>query len=641
MSERKTIDIGSALDALQRAGSLFRAGRYLEAAGVYRDVIRRRPRLPDVHNNLGVALKAAGHLKDAVPCFRRAVRLKPDYVAAHANLAASLEALGRPLEALEHRIDAWRLAADDVEQRDALVAALRRCPFEKPHAGGRSVLAALFERDDIDRQALAGPAIRIWRAHPAIRRAIEAADRGYPDGPPDAGFKPLTAFFPDELVLLALSWSIAVDPELEAAMVFTRRTLLAEVSADGPLDADRAWLCALALQARAAEWVWPESKAETADLRVLDLRADEPDPQSDRALVRALYRPMESAPDAEALRRDASMLSYDDNSLWALLLRRSFLDTHAESRLQDEMATLTAIADDTSATVRAQYEENPYPRWLSIDRRPPRSLPEHLRRVLPGFPAPGVAVRDIPDGPLRILIAGCGTGRHAVQTARRFRDCGVLAVDLSRRSLAYGKRMARDLGVSNIRFGQADILSLGGHAERFDLIESSGVLHHLAYPMKGWSALRGLLAPGGVMRIALYSRRARAGFGDVRAAVPSQGTMLERIRAARREVRMLPPEHPARALLRTADFYAASGVRDALLHARETAVDPLWIAEALDELKLDFMGFELPDPGILALYRRQRRDDHLGLDLAAWNAVEAEHPDIFLGMYQFWCRAAG
>ena len=104
MNPRNPIGIGTALDALQRAGSLFRAGRYLEAAAVYRDIIRRRPRLPDVHNNLGVALKAAGHLADAVPCFRRAVRLKPDYVAAHVNLAAALEAIGKPLEGLEHRL---------------------------------------------------------------------------------------------------------------------------------------------------------------------------------------------------------------------------------------------------------------------------------------------------------------------------------------------------------------------------------------------------------------------------------------------------------------------------------------------------------------------------------------------------------
>jgi len=626
-------DLGTALDALQRAGSLFRGGRYLEAAEIYRDIIRRRPRLPDIHNNLGIALKAAGHVKDAVPCFRRAVRLKPDYLAAHVNLAAALEALGRPLDGLEHRIDAWRLAADDIEQRDALVAALRRCPFDKPHAGARSVLAALLERDHIDRQTLAGPAIRIWRAHPGIRRAIEAAAWGYPDREPDSGFRPLTEFYPDQLALAALSWAVVVDIELEAAIVFTRRALLAELSAGRPLAADRSWLAALALQARITEWVWPESAAETADLAVLDGRPRDPDPQYDRALVRALYRPMESDPAAEALRRDASMLRYGDPSLWALLLRRTFLDTHAEARIQDDLATFTAIADDTSARVRAQYEESPYPRWLSVDRRPPRGLAEHLRRVLPGAP-----VGELPDGPLRILIAGCGTGRHAVQTARRYQDCTVTAVDLSRRSLAYAKRMARDLGVANLTFGQADILSFGRHVERFDLIESSGVLHHMADPLAGWRVLRGLLAANGLMRIALYSRRARAGFDEVRAAVPAEGELIDRVRAARRAVQALPEPHPARALLRTADFYATSGVRDALLHSSETSVDPLWIAEALATLDLRFLGFELPDPGLLALYRRHRRDDHAGLDLAAWDAVEAERPDIFLGMYQFWCR---
>ncbi|MEQ8395099.1 methyltransferase domain-containing protein [Thalassobaculum sp.] len=636
MAPRTATDIGSALEALQRAGVLFRSGLHLEAAAIYRDVIRQRPRIPDVHNNLGIALKAAGHVADAVPCFRRAVRLKPDYVAAHANLAAALEALDRPLDGLEHRIDAWRLNPDDLEQRDALVTALRRCPFDKPHAGARSVLTVLFERDGLDRQALASPAIRVWRAQPAIRRAVEAAAWGYPEREhPGSAFRPLTGFLPDELALSALASAVIVDPDMEAAIVFTRRHLVSELSALRPLGADLSWLAALALQARAVEWVWPETPEEAADLQVLDRLIDESSPMSERVLVRAMYRPMESDPMVDALRREASMLRYDDASLWALLLRRTFLDTHAESRLEAEMPALTAIADDTSAAVRAQYEENPYPRWLSIDRRPPRSLADHLRRVLPSAPQ-----GRVPDGPMRILIAGCGTGRHAIQTALRYHESRVLAVDLSRRSLAYAKRMARDLGIDNLTFSQADILALEGHADRFDLIESSGVLHHLSDPMAGWRVLRGLLAPGGLMRIALYSRRARAGFDDIRATIPVDGPVIERVRQARRTVMGMPAGHPARALLRTADFYAASGVRDALLHVSETVVDPIWIDEALRKLDLRFLGFELPDPAILALYRRHRRDDPAALDLSVWDSVEAERPDIFLGMYQFWCREA-
>ena len=162
--------IGVALGALQQAGAHFRAGRYMAAAEIYRDVIHKRPKLPDLHNNLGIALKAAGHVSEAIPCFRRAIRLKPDYVAAHANLASSLEAQGKPVDAIEHRIDAWRLDPENIEQRDLLISSLRRCPFQKPNAAARSALSSLFDRTDLDKQALAGAAILLWRTIPRFLR---------------------------------------------------------------------------------------------------------------------------------------------------------------------------------------------------------------------------------------------------------------------------------------------------------------------------------------------------------------------------------------------------------------------------------------------------------------------------------------
>ncbi|MFX4221140.1 MAG: tetratricopeptide repeat protein [Thalassobaculum sp.] len=82
--------------ALQRAGALFRARRYQEAAQAYGEVVRLRPKLPDAHHNQGVALKAAGNLTDSIACFRRAVRLKPDYLAAHVESRRSAGGERRP-----------------------------------------------------------------------------------------------------------------------------------------------------------------------------------------------------------------------------------------------------------------------------------------------------------------------------------------------------------------------------------------------------------------------------------------------------------------------------------------------------------------------------------------------------------------
>ena len=64
-------------------------------------------------------------------------------------------------------------------------------------------------------------------------------------------------------------------------------------------------------------------------------------------------------------------------------------------------------------------------------------------------------------GSPRILVAGCGTGQHAVTTALRYPGGTVLAVDLSLASLAYAKRKSAELRVANIEYRQADILTLG------------------------------------------------------------------------------------------------------------------------------------------------------------------------------------
>src|SRR5207302_1150253 len=108
-----------------------------------------------------------------------------------------------------------------------------------------------------------------------------------------------------------------------------------------------------------------------------------------------------------------------------------------------------------------------------------------------------------------VLVAGCGTGQQSIRTAQQFPDARVLAVDLSRTSLAYALRKTRERGVSSIDYAQADLLKLETLDRRFDVIEAGGVLHHLADPFVGWRTLLSLLRPGGVMLLGFYSEIAR------------------------------------------------------------------------------------------------------------------------------------
>ena len=136
------------------------------------------------------------------------------------------------------------------------------CADEQAREHELAALAALQADPDVDQQALSDPAIRLWASHPAIRRALETAQDGFPDRPSGAGFKPLTTFLADELIISALSWSIVAHPGMEAWLTRTRAWLLDHAVSGNLGRVDAEWLAAIALQVRAAEWVWFETEEE-------------------------------------------------------------------------------------------------------------------------------------------------------------------------------------------------------------------------------------------------------------------------------------------------------------------------------------------------------------------------------------------
>ena len=156
---------------------------------------------------------------------------------------------------------------------------------------------------------------------------------------------------------------------------------------------------------------------------------------------------------------------------------------------------------------------NPYPRWLEL------AVPPTSKSISTVVNDIKLRITDLSASEIKkpkILIGGCGTGQHAIETATRFKDCEVLAVDLSLSSLAYARRKTEELGLTNIEYMQADILDLGSLNRQFDIVESAGVLHHMEDPMAGWKVLTDCLKPGGLMKIGLYSELARKNIVQMR-----------------------------------------------------------------------------------------------------------------------------
>ena len=164
---------------------------------------------------------------------------------------------------------------------------------------------------------------------------------------------------------------------------------------------------------------------------------------------------------------------------------------------------LTSITSGVSEEVRDQYEQNPYPRWVKLPiREQALHFNDELRRTLPFAPFTPMPDDSAPE----VLIAGCGTGMSFDFVAQRFRGARVLAIDLSLSSISYAKRKTQELGMTNIEYAQADILKLGDIARTFDIIESVGVLHHLADPFMGWRTLLSLIAARRIHAFGLLQR---------------------------------------------------------------------------------------------------------------------------------------
>jgi hypothetical protein len=141
------------------------------------------------------------------------------------------------------------------------------------------------------------------------------------------------------------------------------------------------------------------------------------------------------------------------------------------------------------------------------------------------------------------------------------------------------------------------------------------------------------------MKIGLYSERGRGAVLAAHTLRDERGweATPAGIRLARREILALSDDHPARPLVWSPDFYSISGCRDLVFHACEHRFTLPEIAELLEALGLQFVGFQHFHPAVDRRYDARFPDDPARTNLENWDALEADHPEIFAGMYQFWC----
>jgi SAM-dependent methyltransferase len=184
------------------------------------------------------------------------------------------------------------------------------------------------------------------------------------------------------------------------------------------------------------------------------------------------------------------------------------------------------------------------------------------------------------------------------------------------------------------------LLELGAMGRSFDVVECSGVLHHLADPFAGWRTLLSLLRPGGFMVVGFYSEAARRGIVEARQFIAERGygPSPDDIRRCRQD--LLDLDQGRELGTEFGDFFGVSSCRDLLFHVQEQRMQLPAIAAFLEDNGLTFLGFETDDATLQA-YRRRFPADPAVTNLDCWQLFEKDNPDTFSGMYMFWIQKSG
>jgi SAM-dependent methyltransferase len=299
--------------------------------------------------------------------------------------------------------------------------------------------------------------------------------------------------------------------------------------------------------------------------------------------------------------------------------------------------------EDVSTLVAKQYEAFAYP--------PPfADLKEEIGKGYyqigdPALYGPVLWPRGKPNRPLKILVAGCGTVQ-AAYAAYMNREDEVAGIDLSEASLAHERFLQERHGLSNLKLFNGDLLDTGALGTRFDVILCTGVLHHMADPAAGLTALRDVLAPEGAMVLMLYGATVRTGvymlqdaFRRMRIEQTNDG-----VAQVRRMLRELPGRHYAQDYIRAAaELKDDAAIVDTFLHPQDRAYTVSQLLELVEGVGLAFQnwvdnhpywrnGEWGPDSAIAAAVDPLPRYEH-------WAAVEMLR--LAAGMHMFTVRHPG
>ena len=329
-------------------------------------VLVMRPDYADAHSNLGLALRDLGNLDGAVASYHKALAIKPDMANAHNNLGAALQELGRPEEAFSCHRRAVALDPRNESCWAGLAVSLETLSFTSIDENLLQDLLLLLERPTVHPSDVVRPIVSALRLHSGFSKILELTCAGNPEiGTPYADVAEQLSAIP--LFLRIMGLSPIHDLEIELMLTFLRRAMI-EAVAGNTDETGLPFSAALALQCFTNEYVFPEtdkekSAVENLQRQVATLVQTGRDVPPTMVAALGAFRPLHGFPWARELAEREWAGDIRD------VIERQISEPLEERSLRPGIPCLTAIRNNVSQSVREQYEENPYPRWIKTGMR--------------------------------------------------------------------------------------------------------------------------------------------------------------------------------------------------------------------------------------------------------------------------------
>ena len=547
----------------------------------YNKVIELDKNYFKAHNNLGNIYRKKGLNKKAIECYLSTLEINPDYKTTYYNLAGVLQF--------------YIINKENKKINKYLLFLLKEKNIVRPNSIATNVLNNLYLNTDL-RKNLS-----------LIKENITSKDFNFI----------LENLQKNSLLMQFMKVCPIPDYYIEKKFVMIRKEILDHVWKSNIHETNINFLISLSMQCILNEYIYEQSKDEIEKVNKIDERVKINLKKNKKIsdleiLCLSCYKPLSNFSWSNKIKFSNKL-----NTIYELHINQNKI----ENQISESIKSISKVKNQVSINVKKQYEENPYPRWenlgLSIK---PRNVQEVINDSDLNLDLEQFKISESPQ----ILIAGCGTGQHAITTASKYKNAKILALDLSFKSLSYAKRKVEELGINNIDFVQGDLLDLESIDRKFDIIESVGVLHHMDDPFKGWEILTSCLNNESLMLIGLYSKKARKHIGQIKNKIDKlklqsnykniikfRKDLIEKNNDQWNDIKYSP------------DFYTVSGVRDLLFHVVEHRFTINEIKEYLDKLGLVFLGFEdqlvkdiYNDAGVFSLKLKMRyerpRPEQLG-----------------------------